>query len=63
MSKYLLIQNAVAAQSVAVFPDDLPFEVAALNEPMAIARHCVNRSQPQISGKRCAWGVKGRVRG
>jgi threonine dehydrogenase-like Zn-dependent dehydrogenase len=33
MSEYLLIQNAVAGQSVAVFPDDLPFEVAALNEP------------------------------
>lgn len=45
MSEYLLIQNAVAGQSVAAFPDDLPFEVAALNEPMAVARHCVNRSQ------------------
>jgi len=33
MSDHLLIQNAVAGQSVAAFPDDLPFEVAALNEP------------------------------
>ena len=26
MSEYLLIQNAAAGKSVAVFPDDLPFE-------------------------------------
>ena len=49
MSEYLLIQNAVAGQSVAVVPDDLPFEVAALNEPMAVARHCVNRSQARTA--------------
>ena len=49
MSEYLLIQNAVAGKSVAVFPDDLPFEVAALNEPMAVARHCVNRSQARTA--------------
>jgi (R,R)-butanediol dehydrogenase / meso-butanediol dehydrogenase / diacetyl reductase len=45
MSEYLLIENAVAGHSVAVFPDTVPFDVAALNEPMAVARHCVNRSQ------------------
>ena len=45
MREYLLIENAVAGTSVAVFPDTLPFEIAALNEPMAVARHCVNRSQ------------------
>ena len=36
MSEYLLIQNSVAGQSVAVFADDLPFEVATLNEPMIV---------------------------
>jgi (R,R)-butanediol dehydrogenase / meso-butanediol dehydrogenase / diacetyl reductase len=51
MCEYLLIQNAVAGQSVAVFPDDLPFEVAALNEPMAVARHCVNRSGARAADK------------
>jgi (R,R)-butanediol dehydrogenase/meso-butanediol dehydrogenase/diacetyl reductase len=44
MSEYLLIQNARACKSLVVFPDTLPFELAALNEPMAVARHCVNRS-------------------
>ena len=58
MSEYLLIENAVAGQSVAVFPDDLPFEVAALNEPMAVARHCVNRSQARTSDKVVVFGAE-----
>jgi (R,R)-butanediol dehydrogenase / meso-butanediol dehydrogenase / diacetyl reductase len=57
MSEYLLIQNAVAGQSVAVFPDDLPFEVAALNEPMAVARHCVNRSGARAADKVVVFGA------
>ncbi|KOU57052.1 theronine dehydrogenase, partial [Streptomyces sp. MMG1533] len=35
MSEYLLIENAEVGKSVAVFPDHVPFAVAALNEPMA----------------------------
>ena len=57
MSEYLLIQNAVAGKSVAVFPDDLPFEVAALNEPMAVARHCVNRAQTRTADKVVVFGA------
>jgi 2-desacetyl-2-hydroxyethyl bacteriochlorophyllide A dehydrogenase len=57
MSGYLLIQNAVAGQSVAVFPDDLPFEVAERNEPMAVARHCVNRSQARTADKVIVFGA------
>ena len=57
MSEYLLIENAVAGTSVAVFPDDLPFEVAALNEPMAVARHCVNRSQARTADKVVVFGA------
>ncbi|WP_420077795.1 zinc-dependent alcohol dehydrogenase [Streptomyces sp. JL3001] len=45
MSEYLLIENAEVGRSVAVFPDSVPFDVASLNEPMAVARHCVNRSE------------------
>ncbi|MCX4094789.1 zinc-dependent alcohol dehydrogenase [Nocardia sp. alder85J] len=44
LADYLLIENAVVGTSVAIVPDALPFEVAALNEPMAAARHCVERS-------------------
>jgi threonine dehydrogenase-like Zn-dependent dehydrogenase len=52
-----VVENAVAGQSVAAFPDDLPFEVAALNEPMAVARHCVNRSQARPADKVVVFGA------
>ena len=57
MREYLLIENAVAGTSVAVFPDTLPFEIAALNEPMAVARHCVNRSQAGPADKIVVFGA------
>jgi (R,R)-butanediol dehydrogenase/meso-butanediol dehydrogenase/diacetyl reductase len=57
LSEYLLIQNAVAGKSVAVFSDTLPVEIAALNEPMAVARHCVNRSQARTSDKVVVFGA------
>ncbi len=57
MSEYLLIEDAVAGKSVAVFPEFLPFDVAALNEPMAVARHCVNRSGATDSDKVVVFGA------
>ncbi|MDT3440144.1 alcohol dehydrogenase catalytic domain-containing protein [Pseudofrankia sp. BMG5.37] len=47
MREYLLIEDAVLgmSMSMAKFPDSLPSDVAALNEPMAVARRRVNRSQ------------------
>ena len=57
MSEYLLIENAVAGQSIAVFPSTLPFEVAALNEPMAVARRCVNRSGARAADKVVVFGA------
>jgi len=57
MREYLLIENAVAGQSIAVVPDTLPFDVAALNEPMAVARHCVNRSQAKRTDKVVVFGA------
>ncbi|MBK3574131.1 zinc-binding dehydrogenase [Streptomyces sp. MBT65] len=57
MSEYLLIENAVAGKSLAVFPDTVPFAVAALNEPMAVARHAVNRSQAAPADKVVVFGA------
>ena len=57
MSEYLLIEDAVVGKSVAVFPDTVPFAVAALNEPMAVARHCVNRSQAKPTDKVVVFGA------
>ncbi|WP_220277368.1 zinc-dependent alcohol dehydrogenase [Streptomyces himalayensis] len=57
MSEYLIIENAVVGKSVAVIPDSVPFDVAALNEPMAVARHCVNRSEARATDKVVVFGA------
>jgi (R,R)-butanediol dehydrogenase/meso-butanediol dehydrogenase/diacetyl reductase len=57
MRDYLLIEDAVVGKSVAVFPDTVPFDVAALNEPMAVARHCVNRSEAKPTDKVVVFGA------
>ncbi len=57
MSEYLLIQDAEVGKSVAVVPDSLPFEVAALNEPMAVSRHAVNRSGARQGDKAIVFGA------
>jgi 2-desacetyl-2-hydroxyethyl bacteriochlorophyllide A dehydrogenase len=57
MSEYLLIEDAVAGTSVTTFPQTLPFDVAALNEPMAVALHCVNRSQARPGDKVIVFGA------
>ncbi len=47
LADYLLIKDAVRGRSIEVIPDHVPFEVAARsNEPMAVARHAVNRVAP-----------------
>jgi (R,R)-butanediol dehydrogenase / meso-butanediol dehydrogenase / diacetyl reductase len=57
MAEYLLIENAVAGRSVAVLPEAVPFDVAALNEPMAVARHCVNRAQVRPADRAVVFGA------
>jgi 2-desacetyl-2-hydroxyethyl bacteriochlorophyllide A dehydrogenase len=57
MSEYLLIENAEAGKGVAVFPDTVPFDIASLNEPMAVARHCVNRSEAGPDDKVVVFGA------
>ncbi|HEX3548478.1 MAG TPA: zinc-binding dehydrogenase [Mycobacterium sp.] len=57
LAEYLLIENAVRGTSLEVVPDHIPFEVAALNEPMAVARHGVNRCQPKPSDKVVIFGA------
>lgn len=51
LADYLLIDNAQVGRSIAIVPAHIPWEVAALNEPMAVARHAVNRANP-VSGER-----------
>ena len=57
LADYLLIENAVRGTSLEVIPDHVPWEVAALNEPMAVARHGVNRCKPKPSDKVVVFGA------
>jgi 2-desacetyl-2-hydroxyethyl bacteriochlorophyllide A dehydrogenase len=57
LAEYLLIENAARGTSLEVVPDHIPFEVAALNEPMAVASHGVNRCQPKPSDKVVIFGA------
>jgi L-iditol 2-dehydrogenase len=57
LADYLLIENAVRGTSLEVIPDHIPWEVAALNEPMAVARHGANRCNPKPSDKVAVFGA------
>lgn len=57
LAEYLLIEEAVRGKSLEVVPDDIPFEVAALNEPMAVARHAVNQCRPAPGDKVVVFGA------
>jgi len=57
LADYLLIENAVRGTSLEVIPEHIPWEVAALNEPMAVARHGVNRCNPKPSDKVVVFGA------
>lgn len=57
LSEYLLVENAVVGRSLAMVPDEVPFDVAALNEPMAVARHAVNRTNPKPGDQVVIFGA------
>ncbi|WP_273733290.1 zinc-dependent alcohol dehydrogenase [Mycolicibacterium septicum] len=57
LAEYLLIKDAVRGRSLEVVPDHIPFEVAALNEPMAVAVHAVNQVAPRLSDQVLVLGA------
>lgn len=52
----LLVRDARVGDSLLPIPDDLPFEVAALTEPLAVALHGVNRSLAKAGDKVVVFG-------
>ncbi|PTT69824.1 zinc-dependent alcohol dehydrogenase [Arthrobacter sp. HMWF013] len=56
-SPYIVLFDAVAGTHFRVIPDEVPFDVAALNEPMAVARHAVNRSGAKAGEKAVVFGA------
>ncbi len=57
LADYLLIEDAVRGTSLEVVPDHVPFEVAALNEPMAVSQHTVNRLSPGPANMAVVFGA------
>jgi (R,R)-butanediol dehydrogenase / meso-butanediol dehydrogenase / diacetyl reductase len=52
----LLIRDACVGESLLLIPDDLPYDVAALTEPLAVALHGVNRSEAKPGDKVAVFG-------
>jgi threonine dehydrogenase-like Zn-dependent dehydrogenase len=44
LSDFLLVEGAQLGRNLAVIPDHVPFDIAALNEPMAVSQHAANRT-------------------
>jgi threonine dehydrogenase-like Zn-dependent dehydrogenase len=57
LSEYVLVTGAVAGTHLLKIPDEVPFAVAALNEPMAVARHAVNRTRPRPGATVAVFGA------
>jgi threonine dehydrogenase-like Zn-dependent dehydrogenase len=57
LSEFLLIEGAVVGTHFAIMPADVPWHIAALNEPMAVARHAVNRTRPKPGAKVVVFGA------
>nr|GID89930.1 threonine dehydrogenase [Actinoplanes derwentensis] len=57
LSEYVLIRGAQIGKHLLTVPDHIPFEVAALNEPMAVATHAVNRLEPKPGQKAVVFGA------
>ena len=57
LSEYVLVKDAVPGRQLRVIPPEIPWEVAALNEPMAVAYHAVNRTNPKPGDKVVIFGA------
>jgi (R,R)-butanediol dehydrogenase/meso-butanediol dehydrogenase/diacetyl reductase len=52
----LLVKDARVGDSLLPIPDDLPYEIAALTEPLAVALHGVNRAEVKPGDKVVVFG-------
>lgn len=57
LSDVVVLYDAEVGVHFRVIPDDIPWEVAALNEPMAVAFHGVNRSGAGVGSKVVIFGA------
>ncbi|WP_431711992.1 zinc-dependent alcohol dehydrogenase [Glutamicibacter uratoxydans] len=57
LTPYVLVKDYQPGKQLKVIPKHVPWEVAALNEPMAVALHAVNRTQPKSGDKIAIFGA------
>lgn len=57
LSELVVVKDAALGRQLRVVPEELPWDVLALNEPMAVAYHAVNRTQPKPGDQIVIFGA------
>ncbi|KRO04104.1 threonine dehydrogenase or related Zn-dependent dehydrogenase [Levilactobacillus paucivorans] len=57
LSDFVLVKYFQPGHQLRVIPKNIPWQVAALNEPMAVAAHAVNQTQPKPGDKVVVFGA------
>ncbi|MFT4211788.1 MAG: zinc-binding dehydrogenase [Microbacterium sp.] len=57
LSELVVVKEVEAGRQLKVIPSHIPWHVAALNEPMAVAHHAVNRSGAKARDKAVVFGA------
>lgn len=57
LSERVVVKDFEPGKQLRVIPKEVPWEVAALNEPMAVAFHAVHRTDPQPGAKIVVFGA------
>ncbi|AXK47066.1 zinc-dependent alcohol dehydrogenase [Brachybacterium saurashtrense] len=57
LSEYVLVKDIEPGKQLRAIPKEIPWQVAALNEPMAVAHHAVNRSGATSGDKAVVFGA------
>ncbi|MGP2440099.1 zinc-dependent alcohol dehydrogenase [Streptomyces sp. JW3] len=57
LTPYVVVRDMVLDKHIRVIPKEIPWPVAALNEPMAVALHGVNRSGAKAGDKAVVFGA------
>ncbi|MFT4231162.1 MAG: zinc-binding dehydrogenase [Leucobacter sp.] len=57
LTPFVLVKDYRQGRQLKTIPKHVPWEVAALNEPMAVALHAVNRTDPKPGSKVAIFGA------
>jgi 2-desacetyl-2-hydroxyethyl bacteriochlorophyllide A dehydrogenase len=57
LTPFVVVRDVQPGVQMKKIPAHIPWEVAALNEPMAVALHAVNRTAPQAGAKVAIFGA------